>query len=232
MALDDNHSLRNLAPPSSNSRWRFNRSTANLREAASQSISGPSSGQNDAPKLARTPSKLSLFNLFSRPKVERAHGHTEVGLAIPMRPQTPPKPAIPPKSALRQNPSPAAQQSIRSRSSLMFRPVSMRPPPIDNDSGAWEPPPLFQAFPQSVKHATVQACVFPPEVLMRTQSQRRQAELIKERIDSARDLSVIEENSTETKKLEKSHKRLISNSMLNPPAPELVNKIYIIVTSV
>ncbi|KAF3051897.1 hypothetical protein E8E11_011329 [Didymella keratinophila] len=174
---------------------------------------------------------MSLFNLFSRPKVERARGHTEVGLAIPMRPQTPPKPAVPPKSALRQNPTPAAQQSIRSRSSLIFRPVSMKPPPPEHDAGHWEPPPLFQAFPQSVKHATVKACVFPPELLMRTQSQRRQAELIRERIDSARDLSVIEENSTETKKLEKSHKRLISHSVLNPPAPELVKKIYILVTS-
>ncbi|KAF3039956.1 hypothetical protein E8E12_009086 [Didymella heteroderae] len=174
---------------------------------------------------------MSLFNLFSRPKVERARGHTEVGLAIPMRPQTPPKPAVPPKSALRQNPAPAAQQSIRSRSSLIFRPMSMKPPPPENATDHWEPPPLFQAFPQSVKHATVKACVFPPEMLMRTQSQRRQAELIRERIDSARDLSVIEENSTETKKLEKSHKRLISNSVLNPPTPELVNKIYILVTS-
>lgn len=230
MASDDNHSLRHPAPLPSNSRWRFTRSTANLREAASQSVSGPG-GQSAEPKLARAPSKMSLFNLFSRPKVERARGHTEVGLAIPMRPQTPPKPAVPPKSALRQNPTPAAQQSIRSRSSLIFRPMSMKPPTSENDAGHWEPPPLFQAFPQSVKHATVKACVFPPEMLMRTQSQRRQAELIRERIDSARDLSVIEENSTETKKLEKSHKRLISNSVLNPPAPELVNKIYILVTS-
>lgn len=229
MAPNDNHSLRNLAPQSSNSRWRFTRSTANLRETASLSVSGPSSGQSI--KLSRAPSKLSLFNLFSRPKVEKARGHTEVGLAVPMRPQTPPKPTVPPKSALRQNPSPSAQQSIRSRSSLMFRPTSMKPPPPDNETGIWEPPPLFQAFPQSVKHATLQACAFPPEVLMRTQSQRRQAELIREKIDTARDLSVIEENSTETKKLEKSHKRLISNSVLNPPAPELVDKIYILVTA-
>lgn len=235
MAPDDGHNLRNLAPQPSNSRWRFTRSTANLREAASQSTSnlslGSNSNQTNPPKLARAPSKMSLFNLFSRPKVERARGHTEVGLAIPMRPQTPPKPAVPPKSALRQNPSPPAQQSIRSRSSLIFRPMSMKPPPSENATGNWEPPPLFQAFPQSIKHATTQSCVFPPEVLMRTQSQRRQAELMKERIDSARDLSVIEENSTETKKLEKSHKRLISNSVLYPPTPELVNKIYLLVTS-
>lgn len=231
MAPDDNHKLCNLAPQSSNSRWRFTRSTANLRETASLSISGSSQGQSTLSKPSRAPSKLSLFNLFSRPKVEKARGHTEVGLAVPMRPQTPPKPTVPSKSALRQNPSPAAQQSIRSRSSLMFRPMSMKPPPPDNEPGIWEPPPLFQAFPQSVKHATLQACAFPPEVLMRTQSQRRQAEIIREKIDTARDLSVIEENSTETKKLEKSHKRLISNSVLNPPAPELVDKIYILVTA-
>ncbi|KAJ4988481.1 peptidase family m20 m25 m40 protein [Stagonosporopsis vannaccii] len=231
MAPDDSHSLRNLAPQSSNSRWRFTRSTANLREPSSLSISGPSSSQNASSKLSRAPSKLSLFNLFSRPKVEKARGHTEVGLAVPMRPQTPPKPSVPPKSALRHNPSPAAQQSIRSRSSQIFRPMSMKPPPPDSETSIWEPPPLFQAFPQSVKHATLRACTFPPEVLMRTQSQRRQAESIRERIDTARDLSVIEENSTETKKLEKSHKRLISNSVLNPPAPELVDKIYILVTA-
>ncbi len=232
MASNDNHSLRNLASQSSNSRWRFTRSTANLREVASQAIPGPTAGQSSGPpKVVRAPSKMSLFNLFSRPKVERARGHTEVGLAVPMGPQTPPKVAIPPESTLRQHPPPAAQQSIRSRSSMMFRPMSMRPPHPDVDAGSWEPPPLFQAFPQSVKHATVQACVFPPEMLMRTQSQRRQAELIREKIGSALDLSVIEENSTGTKKLEKSHRRLTSKSVLNPPTPELVNKIYILVTA-
>lgn len=225
------------------SRWRFGRSTTNLRETesrASSIVGRTSSIRRDpsptpsVPKLERSASKLSLFSLFSKPKVERARGHTEVGLAVPMRPQTPPKP--PPavsatKSSLRQNPSPPAQQSIRARSSQLFRPMSMRPPPPSKEFGNWEPPPLFQAFPQSVKHATVQACVFAPEVLMRTQSQRRQAEVLRERMDSARDLSVIEEDGAEAKRLEKTHRRLISNSVLNPPAPELVNKIYILVTA-
>jgi hypothetical protein len=227
----------------STSRWRFGRSSTNLRETESRmsnsngrtpSIRRESLPSQNASKLERAPSKLSLFNLFSRPKVERARGHTEVGLAVPMRPQTPPKPAPPistPKSSLRQNPSPPAQQSIRARSSQMFRPMSMRPPPQHSEFGSWEPPPLFQAFPQSMKHATVQACVFAPEVLMRTQSQRHQAEMIRERMDSARDLSIISEDGSEAKRLEKTHRRLTSNSVLNPPAPELVNKIYILVTA-
>ncbi|KAF2028310.1 hypothetical protein EK21DRAFT_90733 [Setomelanomma holmii] len=228
--------------PPSTSRWRFGRSTTNLREPefrSSSSTGHTASIRRDpsptpsVPKLERSASKMSLFNLFSRPKVERARGHTEVGLAVPMRPQTPPKPTpVPsaPKSALRRNPSPPAQQTIRSRSSQMFR-QSMRPLPPQREFGSWDPPPLFQAFPQSVKHATVQACVFAPEVLMRTQSQRRQAEMLRERMDSVRDLSVISEEGAEAKRLEKTHRRLISNSVLNPPAPELVNKIYILVTA-
>ncbi|KAI8941849.1 hypothetical protein NX059_003047 [Plenodomus lindquistii] len=218
------------------SRWRFTRSTTNLRETASRSgsiISTPMPPPS-VPKSERSASKMSLFSLFSRPKVERARGHTEVGIAVPMQPQTPPKPAsqMPAsKSSLRQNPSPPAQQTVRSRSSQMFRPTSMRPTIPHREFGDWEPPPLFQAFPQSLKHATVQACIFPPEVLMRTQSQRRQAELMRERMDSVRDLSTITENGLENKKLEKNHKRLVSNSVLNPTIPELVNKIYILVTA-
>ncbi|CAO2653505.1 Nn.00g029160.m01.CDS01 [Neocucurbitaria sp. VM-36] len=221
---------------SSTSRWRFNRSTANLLDASSRPTTSnqPPPATKPAPKLERTPSKMSLFNLFSRPKVERARGHTEVGLAVPMRPQTPPKPAPPistPKSSLRQNPSPPAQQTIRARSSQMFRPVSMRPAPLHREFGSWDPPPLFQAFPQSLKHATLQACVFPPEILMRTQSQRQHAEYLRDRMDSARDLSTIAESNAETKKLEKTHRRLISNAVLNTPTPELVNKIYMLVTA-
>ncbi|KAF5853348.1 hypothetical protein GGP41_001917 [Bipolaris sorokiniana] len=221
------------------SRWRLTRSTANLREAAreaarSPSITSKASVPAPTKTLERVSSRMSLFNLFSRPKVEKARGHTEVGLAVPMRPQTPPKPTAPmsvPKSSLRQNPSPPAQQTIRARASQRFRPTSMRSTVLYNEFGDWEPPPLFQAFPQSIKHATVQACVFAPEVLMRTQSQRRQAESLLERIDHERELSTIIENSTEAKKLEKSHKRLISHSVLHPSTPELVNKIYVLVTS-
>ncbi|CAE7028040.1 hypothetical protein CFE70_004022 [Pyrenophora teres f. teres 0-1] len=219
----------------STSRWRFTRSTPNLQDQVQRSSSMESATAPTAPakRLERVSSKISLFTLFTRPKVERARGHAEVGLAVPMRPHTPPDSTPPvsiPKSSLRQNPSPPAQQTIRARSSQIFRPTT-RPAVPHNEFGSWDPPPLFQAFPQSLKHATVQACVFAPEVLMRSQSQRRQADSLRERMDSQRDLSSITENVTETKKMERSHRRLMSNSVLNPPIPELVNKIYILVTS-
>ncbi|KAF2127666.1 hypothetical protein P153DRAFT_368242 [Dothidotthia symphoricarpi CBS 119687] len=214
-------SLRNFSRGES-SRWRFNRSTTNL--ASGQ----PAQTQT---KLERAPSKISLFNLFSKPKVERARYHPEVGMAVPMRPQTPPKTArselsTGPYMSLGGNASPPGQQTVRTRSSQMFRPVSMRPTTPYKEPGSWEPPPLYQAFHQSTKHATVQACVFPPEVLMRTQSQRRQAELLREKIDITRDLSTIAENGSEAAKLDMSHKRLVSTS-----APELVDKIYILIAT-
>ncbi|KAF2732191.1 hypothetical protein EJ04DRAFT_401438, partial [Polyplosphaeria fusca] len=215
----------------STSRWRRNRSSANLLEQITHPAPNPSpSERKPEPKLGRTPSKMSLFNLFSKPKVEKARGHTEVGLAVPMQPQSPkPAPESRPKSSLRMNPSPPEQQAHRSRSSQMLRPMSMKPA-ARKQPEHWGPPPLFQAYPQSIKYATVQACVYSTEMLVRTQSQRKQYDLIRERMDSHRDLPSIDEAGPEAKKLEKTHRRLISNSVLNPPTPQLVNKIYVLVT--
>lgn len=234
--LSPGHGLRNPTHDnSSTSRWRRNRSSANLLEQVAQPAPTPltAATSTPAPKIERTPSKMSLFNLFSRPKVEKARGHSEVGLAVPMQPQAPPKPppVSTPKSSLRYNPPPPVQQTIRARSSQLLRPMSLKPSAVTRPTGNWEPPPLFQAYPQSIKYATVQACVFSPDVLLRTHSQRKQAELIRERMDSHRDLAATLENGPETKKLEKTHKRLMSNSVLNPPTPQLTNKVYVLVTA-
>ncbi|OAG06168.1 uncharacterized protein CC84DRAFT_1092558 [Paraphaeosphaeria sporulosa] len=214
------------------SRWRRNRSNANLLEQNLQPMPSAANMNSLRPPPAlerKNSSRMSLFNLFSKPKVEKARGHIEVGLAVPMQPQEPPRPASPPKSALRPNPPPQAQQVHRMRSSQFLRPKSMRPPSIARHPGDdWEPPPLFQAYPQAIKYATIQACVYSPDALMRTQSQRRQAEMMRERMDSHRDLSTTLETPSEHKKLEKTHKRL--DSILHS-TPQLTNKIYVLVTS-
>lgn len=216
----------------STSRWRRNRSSANILEQHLQPLPSTANMNSLKPQPAierKNSSRMSLFNLFSKPKVEKARGHIEVGLAVPMQPQEPPRPPSPPKSSLRQNPPPQAQQVHRMRSSQFLRPMSMRPPSIARHPGDdWDPPPLFQAYPQSIKYATVQACVYSPDALIRTQSQRRQAEMIRERMDSHRDLASTLDNASEHKKLEKTHKRL--DSILHS-TPQLTNKIYVLVTS-
>lgn len=216
------------------SRWRRNRPSANPPEKSAQPAPNMPSASKPLPKLERAASKMSLFNLFSRPKVEKARGHIEVGLAVPMQPPQPPPKSTPvsaPKSSLRLNPSPATQQAHRSRSSQMLRPMSMRPPSVKKEPENWDPPPLFQAYPQAIKYATVQGCIFSPDALLRTQSQRQQQDQLRERTDSHRDLGSILENEDETKKAEKNHKRLVSNSVMNPNAPQLTSKIYVLVTA-
>ncbi|KAF1964342.1 hypothetical protein BU23DRAFT_604863 [Bimuria novae-zelandiae CBS 107.79] len=215
----------------STSRWRRNRSNANVPEQNPHPTptSTIMNSLKPPPAMERKSSKMSLFNLFSKPKVERARGHTEAGLAIPMQPQEPPRPASPPKSSLRHNPPPQVQQVQRMRSSQFLRPMSMRPPSVKRSPGDdWDPPPLFQAYPQSIKYATVQTCLYSPDVLLRTHSQRRQAESMRERMDSHRDLATTLEDSPEHKKLEKTHRRL--DSILNS-TPQLTNKVYVLVTS-
>ncbi|OCK84163.1 hypothetical protein K432DRAFT_274286, partial [Lepidopterella palustris CBS 459.81] len=64
------------------SRWRRNRPVLPPPEQNSQvRIPASDAPPKSPPKLEHRQSKMSLFNLFSRPKVERARGHHEPGLA-------------------------------------------------------------------------------------------------------------------------------------------------------
>ncbi|KAF1949526.1 hypothetical protein CC80DRAFT_520481 [Byssothecium circinans] len=220
--LGPGHALRNLAHDNSSSLWRRSKSHGNMREQAASPAPMPSKSSTLKPatKLERPPSKMSLFNLFSKPKVEKSRGHTEVGLAVPMQPPSPQKPpSSPPKSSLRHNPPPQVQQAQRMRSSQLFQRSPTPARPTSTIEEHWNPPPLFQAYPQSIKYATLQACTFSPDVLLRTQSQRRQAELLREKTNSRRDLTEPLEGVPEHKKLEKGNRRLTSNV------------IYVLVTS-
>lgn len=224
------------------SRWRRNRSNVNLSDEVTQPTLKTRATASDAPepKVERAPSKMSLFSLFSRPRVEKARGHIEIGLAVPMPPpekQTQSAPVTAPASVptaaptplLQVDAAPASQQPHRSRSSHMLRPLSFMPSNAPKD-GSWDLPPLFQAFPQSIKHGTLQSCVFSADDVLKTQSQRKQYERMRDRIDSHRDLPAALDDTAEGKKLEKVHKRLVSNSIVNPSTPELTDKVYVLVT--
>lgn len=213
------------------SRWRRNRSNANLSDEVTQPAlkSRKTAGDAPEPKVERVPSKMSLFSLFSRPKVEKARGHIEIGLAVPMPPpeeQTQSTSPSPPTPLLQVDAPPDSLQPQRSRSNHILRPLSFMPSSAPKD-GNWDLPPLFQAFPQSLKHATLQSCVFSADDLLRTQSQRKQYERMRDQIDSHRDLPTALDDVVEARKLEKAHKRLIS---LTPPTPELTDKVYVLVT--
>lgn len=229
-------SVKNDLPTS---RWRRNRPVLPPPEQNSQvRIPASDAPPKSPPKLEHRQSKMSLFNLFSRPKVERARGHHEPGLAVPEEePRSPtlapiqpiPKPTVwlnpvnvippPPQVQPDSTPKPMSQKG-----SIVKRP---RQPSIH-----WDPPPLFQAYPQAIKHATLQASTSSPDVLLRTQSQRKVYNVLQENIGSKLDITLSAEGDPDDKKSEKaksSNKRLASSIVAN--TPELTTKIYVLVTS-
>lgn len=138
--------------------------------------SRPVQAEPARPTKSRT---SSLFNLFSRPKAEKARGYHEP-LPPPPRPRSPPTLSVPER--------PSTRLSIRSPTPLpQLQRDYVNPPPIPERSpsrasirstkssrsvkinrvksdinvtesrlnSAWEPPPLFQAYPQAVKHTVL-----------------------------------------------------------------------------
>lgn len=153
------------------------RSPAKPRPPPTRAATGrPAQADPPRPTKSRT---SSLFNLFSRPKAEKARGYHE-----PLPPQ--PRPRSPPPLSVPERPS--TRLSIRSPTPLpQPRRDYVSPPPIPERSpsrasirstkstrsvkinrvksdvnvtenrldSAWEPPPLFQAYPQAVKHTVL-----------------------------------------------------------------------------
>ncbi|KAK3056807.1 hypothetical protein LTR09_002600 [Extremus antarcticus] len=116
---------------------------------------------------------MSLFNLFSRPKVEKQRGYGERGFEAP-----PPLPAKDlRKTASTPNllhvqqeqanessthlppPSPAATAPLKSKSRLKFAETT-KP---NKRTGPFTPPPLFQAYPQSMKDGCIEVSTMSVE---------------------------------------------------------------------
>ncbi|RDI79277.1 Dihydrolipoyllysine-residue acetyltransferase component of pyruvate dehydrogenase complex [Venturia inaequalis] len=107
----------------------------------------------------RRQNRMSIFDMFSRPRVERARGYgNEAGLEpLPERSETP-APSLfhygkPENSQAITSPvaqsRPVSRMSASADSQWSARITS--PGPMDE----WDPPPLFQAYPQSVRHGTL-----------------------------------------------------------------------------
>ncbi|KAK4554099.1 hypothetical protein LTR86_008940 [Recurvomyces mirabilis] len=123
---------------------------------------------------------MSLFNLFSRPKVEKARGYAEAGLA--------PTPTLKTKQSSTSRLDLLAQEKhgdapARSASALSFRRHIDRPASRTSNSrltatparrtAFFEPPPLFQAYPQSVKDGTLPVSSVTAETVLQKNKYRQ-----------------------------------------------------------
>ena len=149
---------------------------------------------------------------------------------------TPSTPATPAMTAIPTVQTKQSRLSLRSKSVKQnippnkpsFTPTKSLPRAPTRTSAAWDPPPLFQAWPQAIKHATLAASTLSADVIIRMNNHKRN--------DSQRDVAQTgeeggAEQSAAAKKAEKAknkHRRQISGSMSKA---DWTQKIFILVTS-
>lgn len=182
-------------------------------------------------------SSMSLFHLFSKPKVERARGYAEAGLAAPptfadahasrdhlalhVGPHAPRDPPPRAPSAMSSwTTSTKASQKNGSRSQA---------PSHDRKGGPCEPPPLFQAFPQARKHGVLEVSSVGAETVLQKSKSRKPTAVQLASAERVRRASVEEHGSTETKRTAKTAMRHVANG--HQTHVELPKKIIILSTT-
>ncbi|KAK3323573.1 hypothetical protein B0T19DRAFT_208841 [Cercophora scortea] len=94
---------------------------------------------------------------------------------------------------------------------------------------SWDPPPLFQAYPQAIKYSHLSACTASAEVVLRLHNQKGSVSLKDGLIQSVLASDIPEESGGEKgEKARKRHRRTTSGSSLKF---EWTTKTYVLVTS-
>ncbi|KAI1490803.1 hypothetical protein F5X96DRAFT_517484 [Biscogniauxia mediterranea] len=174
-------------------------------------------------------SKVGLRNIFSRAKAEK--DDKGVDGSSPLR--EPPRSGGIRASLAEISHWPYRIHSARSEGSLLS-PTSVvskspaTPDRVAQRAAIWNPPPLFQVYPQAVKHATLPACNIPLDVLTRLNEAQKSANLQDDQTQSSLTLDQVNEHGTEKKgeSMRKRHRIGGSKSSL-----DWTDKIFVLVTS-
>ncbi|KAH0548573.1 hypothetical protein GP486_007883 [Trichoglossum hirsutum] len=89
-----------------------------------------------------------------------------------------------------------------------------------------EAPPLFQAYPQAIKHASLSASTLSPEVILKHYHHSQKGSLGQDILQNVVELGSL--NSKKEEKAKKKHRRKTSSPVANA---EWTNKIYMLLTS-
>lgn len=211
------------------------------------------------PKVQRRESKGGLRGIFTRNKAEKKTVSTVLEESTPTtpyfeRPNAMRESALPRSISIRRTGTasesipatpvtpgrPASRHSrINMRSKSVKHKTPLKPSPKSSKStsktspkrpsAAWDPPPLFQAYPQSIKHAQLSASTLSADSILRISNHQRNNSL-REEIAQVRAADG-QDQSAAAKKSEKArakHRRQISGSISKA---EWTQKIFVLVTS-
>lgn len=125
--------------------------------------------------------------------------------------------------------SPLASADLKHKKSTSGARPQPSPRPARGSLATWDPPPLFQAYPQAIKHAHLPACTLSAEALLKLQGQKGSMSVRDGLNQSPLNLDTIEESAAErADKSKKKHRRNTSTSSLKS---DWTTKIYVLVTS-
>lgn len=101
---------------------------------------------------------------------------------------------------------------------------------LSRPNRAWESPPLFQAYPQAIKHDRLQASILSADTILRMSNNKGNKNVREQMMLSSLDLGIMEDDVQRRKDddMKKKHKRRISGSTSRT---EWTQKIYVLVTS-
>ncbi|TVY49473.1 hypothetical protein LOCC1_G000596 [Lachnellula occidentalis] len=133
------------------------------------------------------------------------------------------------KSVKQANDAPSRKPTVPSRTSKSSpRSTKTFPQPPSRTLPTWGPPPLFQAYPQAVKHATLSASTLSADAILRISNYKRN-NIVREEIAQAQQNGgdpIAAEKKTE--RVKSRHRRQISGSISKA---DWTQKIFILVTS-
>ncbi|TVY88349.1 hypothetical protein LAWI1_G006670, partial [Lachnellula willkommii] len=117
-------------------------------------------------------------------------------------------------------PSRTSKSSPRSTKTYSQRPT--------RTSTTWDPPPLFQAYPQAVKHATLSASTLSADAILRISNHKRNSNAREEMAQAQQNVGGPIAAVKKTEKAKSRHRRQISGSISKA---DWTQKIFILVTS-
>lgn len=191
-----------------------------------------------SPHPKRQSSKTNLRSLFTRKKSlrESKRENNNIAVAGERRESNATETPLSPTNTGVTMHSVVASPTVQSRStgdqSKKTPAKKDKQKPLHPVTSTWSPPPLFQAYPQSIKHACLLTPALSADTILRIQAARRNSDAVEETQDSSSKIHPSSAASAAKKKKEererRKHERKISGSISKTLWSK---KIFVLVTS-